>query len=123
LSKAKAGKIHDKKQLDQENWVSNIPVAIEGDLGYQGLQNQFVNVRLPHKKPKGKDLTEAQKQENREFSRQRVKCEHAHGGMKRYNSVAAVYRNRIPDFDDLLMLIAAGLWNFYLDIVENTWNR
>jgi DDE superfamily endonuclease len=84
-------------------------------LGYQGLQNQFVNVHLPHKKPKGKELTKAQKQENREFSRQRVKCEHAHAGMKRYNSVTAVYRNRIPDFDDRLMLIAAGLWNFYLD--------
>jgi hypothetical protein len=76
LSKAKAGKVHDKKQLDEEDWVSNIPndVVIEGDLGYQGLQNEFVNVHLPHKKPKGKELTEAQKQENLEFSSQRVKC-------------------------------------------------
>jgi membrane-bound lytic murein transglycosylase B len=117
LSKARAGKVHDKKQLDEEDWVSNIPdqVVIEGDLGYQGLQNEFVNVRLPHKKPRGKELTEQQKQENREFSAQRVKCEHAHAGMKRYNSVTAVYRNRVPDFDDRLMLNAAGLWNFYLD--------
>ena len=117
LSKATAGKVHDKKQLDENDWVSNIPdaVVIEGDLGYQGLQKEFVNVRLPHKKPKGQELTEAQKQENREFSSQRVKCEHAHAGMKRYNSVTAVYRNRIPDFDDRLMLNAAGLWNFYLD--------
>lgn len=84
-------------------------------MGYQGLQNEFVNVHLPHKKPKGKELTEAQKQENREFSSQRVKSEHAHAGMKRYNSVTAVYRNRVPDFDDRLMLNAAGLWNLYLD--------
>ena len=117
LSKARAGKVHDKKQLDEEDWVSNIPdqVVIEGDLGYQGLQNEFINVRLPHKKPRGKELTEEQKQENREFSAQRVKCEHAHAGMKRYNSITAVYRNRVPDFDDRLMLNAAGLWNFYLD--------
>ena len=83
LSKARAGKVHDKKQLDEEDWVSNIPdqVVIEEDLGYQGLQNEFVNVRLPHKKPRGKELTEEQKQENREFSAQRVKCEHAHAGM------------------------------------------
>jgi len=109
--------VHDKKQLDEEDWVSNIPdqVAIEGDLGYQGLQNEFVNVHLPHKKPRGKELTEEQKQENREFSSQRVKCEHAHAGMKRYNSVTAVYRNHVRDFDDHLMLNAAGLWNFYLD--------
>jgi hypothetical protein len=44
-----------------------------------------------------------------------VKCEHSHAGMKRYNSVTAVYRNRVTDFDDRLMLNAASLWNFYLD--------
>ena len=117
LSKARPGKVHDKRQLDEEEWIENIPdeVAIEGDLGFQGLQNEFVNVHLPHKKPRGKELTDEQKQKNREFSSQRVKCEHAHAGMKRYNSVTAVYRNRVFDFDDLLMVNAAGLWNFYLD--------
>lgn len=88
----------------------------EGDLGFQGLQNDYANIHLPHKKPKGKELSAQQKEENQEFSSQRVKCEHAHAGIKRYNSVTDVYRNRVPDFDDLLMLIAAGLWNFYLDV-------
>lgn len=117
LSKAREGKVHDKRQLDEEQWIENIPdaVVIEGDLGFQGLQNEFVNVRLPHKKPKGKELSEQQKQENREFSRQRVKCEHAHAGIKRYRAVTDVYRNRVPDFDDRLMLVATGLWNFYLE--------
>ncbi|NJL54692.1 transposase [bacterium] len=117
LTKARAGTVHDKRQLDEEDLVGNIPdeVAVEGDLGFQGLQNEFDNVHLPHKKPKGKELSEQQKQENREFSRQRVKCEHAHAGIKRYRSVTDVYRNRVPDFDDRLMLNAAGLWNLYLD--------
>lgn len=117
LTKARAGTVHDKRQLDEEDLVSNIPdeVAIEGDLGFQGLQNEFENVHLPHKKPKGKELSEQQKQENREFSRQRVKCKHAHAGIKRYRSVTDVYRSRVPDFDDRLMLNAAGLWNLYLD--------
>lgn len=118
LSKARGGKVHDKKQLDEEEWIENIPdeVAIEGDLGFQGLQNEFINVHLPHKKPRGQELTEAQKEENREFSRQRVICEHAHAGIKRCRSVADVYRNRVPDFDDRLMLNATGLWNFYLEV-------
>jgi hypothetical protein len=117
LSKARAGTVHDKRQLDEEDLVGYIPdaVAISGDLGFQGLQNEFDNIHLPHKKPKGKELSEQQKQENREFSRQRVKCEHAHAGIKRYRSVTDVYRNRVPDFDDRLMLNAAGLWNWYLD--------
>lgn len=120
LTKAKPGKIHDKRQLDEEEIVGNIPdqIPVEGDLGFQGLQNEFDNIHLPHKKPRGKELTAQQKEENREFSSQRVKCEHAHAGIKRYNSVTAVYRNRVPDFDDHLMLNAAGLWNFYLDVTE-----
>ena len=60
-------------------------------------------------------MSDQQKQENREFSRQRVKCEHAHAGIKRYRSVTDVYRNRVADFDDRLMLNATGLWNLYLD--------
>lgn len=117
LSKARPGSVHDKRQLDEEDLVGHIPdeVAVEGDLGFQGLQNEFENIHLPHKKPRGKELSEQQKQENREFSRQRVKCEHAHAGIKRYNAVTAVYRNRVTDFDDRLMLNATGLWNFYLD--------
>lgn len=119
LTKARPGTVHDKRQLAESEIVEAIPdeVSIEGDLGFQGLQNEFVNIQLPHKKPKGKELTEQQKQENREFSRQRVVCEHAHAGMKRYNAVSDVYRNRVPNFDDLLMLVAAGLWNLYLEVV------
>jgi DDE superfamily endonuclease/Helix-turn-helix of DDE superfamily endonuclease len=117
LTKAKPGKIHDKRQLDEEEIVENIPdeVAIEGDLGFQGLHNEFDNVHLPHKKPRGKELSEQQKEENRSFSAQRVKCEHAHAGIKRYNATTAIYRNRVTDFDDRLMLVATGLWNLYLD--------
>ncbi|KRH97701.1 transposase family protein, partial [Cylindrospermopsis sp. CR12] len=116
-TKTRAGKVHDKRLLHESEIVQYIPdeVAIEGDLGFHGLEKEFVNVHLPHKKPKGKELTQQQKEENRELSRQRVVCEHAHSGIKRYNCVHSVYRNRVTDFDDQLMLVSAGLWNFYLD--------
>ncbi len=40
--------------------------------------------------------------------------------MKRYNAVSAIYRNRVPDFDArLMMLTAAGLWNFYLEVAQS----
>jgi hypothetical protein len=79
------------------------------------LKNEFVNIRLPHKKPKGKELSDLQKQDNRAFSQERVKCEHAHAGIKRYRAVTDVYRNRVSDFDDRLMLNSVALWNLYLD--------
>lgn len=118
LTPAKEGRIHDKRQLDEENLIENIPshVKILGDSGFQGLQNEYVNIYLPQRKPKGKPLSSYYKRKNKKLNRQRVVCEHAHAGMKRYSAVSASYRNRVSDFDDHLMVTAAGLWNFYLEV-------
>jgi hypothetical protein len=127
LTKPRPGTVHDKRQLDEEDLVGNIPgeVAVAGDLGFQGLQNEFENIHLPHKKPKGKELSDQQKEENRAFSRQRVVCEQAHAGIKRYRAVTAVYRNHVPDCDARLMLNAVGLWHFYLEAasIERGWKK
>ncbi len=97
-------------------------VTIHVDLGFQGLQKEFVNIKIPRKKPKGKELTEQEKQLNREKSSVRVKCEHSISGVKRYNAAKALYRNHIKDLDVRgawrqpyrFMLTAVGLWNLYL---------
>ena len=89
-------------------------IAIEVDLGFLGIDKQYDNIHIPHKKPKGGELTAEQKTENRLLSQSRVMCENAFAGVKRYGAVSAVYRNCTEEFDDHLMLTAAGLWNFYL---------
>ena len=116
LSKAREGKLHDKRFQDEDDIAGSIPdeIPIEVDLGFLGLQKEYVNIRLPHRKPKGGELTTAQKEENRALSQSRVVCENAFAGVKRYNAVSGIYRNRKAGFDDDLMLTAAGLWNFYL---------
>lgn len=116
LSKAREGKVHDKRFHDEDDIAASVPdeIPLEVDLGFLGLQKEYVNIHLPHKKPRGGELSDAQKQENRALSQSRVVCENAFAGVKRYNAVSAIYRNRIEDFDDHLMLSAAGLWNFYL---------
>lgn len=116
LSKAREGKIHDKRAHDEDDIVGSIPdeIPVEVDSGFQGLQKQYYNIRLPHRKPRGKELSEVHKEDNRLLSSSRVVCENAFAGVKRYNAVHQIYRNRILDFDDRLMLTAAGLWNLYL---------
>jgi hypothetical protein len=42
------------------------------------------------------------------LSQSQVVCEAAFAGVKRYGAVSAIYRNRIEEFDDHLMLTAAG---------------
>jgi hypothetical protein len=116
FSTAYPGKTHDKGILNTEGWAEWIPdeVKIQGDLGFQGLQNEYVNVEIPHKKPKGGQLTDEQKAENQALARERVVGEHAFAGLKRYGIAAQVYRNRKETFDDRSIFTAAGLWNFYL---------
>lgn len=89
LSRAREGKLHDKKFHDEENIAGSIPddIPIEVDLGFQGLQKQYVNIRVPHKKPRGGTLTPEQQTENRILSQSRVGWEHAFAGVKRYGAV------------------------------------
>lgn len=117
LSHAYAGRHNDKGILNQEGWAEWIPdeVPIQGDLGFFGLQNEVVNVELPHKKPQGGQLSDEQKADNRALASERVVCEHSFAGLKRYGIAHQVYRNRIEGFDDRSMVTAAGLWNFYLE--------
>jgi hypothetical protein len=116
LSKAREGKLHDKKFHDEDDIAGSVPdeIPIELDLGFLGVDKQYDNIRIPHKKPRGGALSETQKAENRDLSQSRVLCENAFAGVKRYGAVSAVDRNRIEEFDDHLMLSATGLWNFYL---------
>jgi hypothetical protein len=116
LSKAREGKLHDKQFHDEEDIAGSIPdeIPIEVDLGFLGLQKEYDNIQLPYKKPRGGKLNAAHKEKNRVLSQSRVVCENAFAGVKRYSAVSAVYRNRVAEFDDHLMLTAAGLWNFYL---------
>jgi hypothetical protein len=116
LTQAREGKLHDKRLHDEDDIAGAVPdeMPIAVDLGFLELQKEYANIHLPHRKPKGGELSPAQKEENRALSQSRVLCENAFAGVKRYNAVSAIYRNRKAGFDDHLMLTAAGLWNFYL---------
>ncbi|OAV75769.1 hypothetical protein Barb7_00586 [Bacteroidales bacterium Barb7] len=61
---------------------------------------------MPAKKPKGKQLSEAQKKENKDISGFRITVEHAIGGIKKCRIVKERFRCRKFGFDDLVMLIA-----------------
>jgi len=118
LTPTKEGRIHDKKIHDYYDLIGAIPDEIEVlmDSGFQGVQKEYDNLRLPHKKPKGGELTPEQLEYNRRLSQERIFCENAFAGVKRYNAVSSIYRNRVPEFDDPLILIPCGLWNFYLEV-------
>ena len=109
------GKKHDKKIADEENVQFPEGTDLDKDTGFQGYEPDGVNTHQPTKKPRGGQLTEAQKQENRLLSSLRVVVEHVIGGVKRLHIVKDVFRNKKEDFDDLVMELACGLYNFRSD--------
>lgn len=116
LTKTKSGRRHDKRLADKENLFENIPkdVDVYTDTAFIGEDRVHKRLFLPKKKPKGRNLTEDEKQMNKIISSYRVIAEHAIGGMKRYQSLTQIYRNRKKYFDDTLILLCSGLWNYHL---------
>lgn len=118
LSKTVEGKQHDFAMLKAQAPPRCIPVNVRQrvDLGFKGYQKQYPNhtVSMPERKPRTRELSPTVKEQNKRKSRIRVLVEHALGGIKRLNIVAAVFRNKAKDFDDQAMLIACGLWNYHL---------
>ena len=96
------------------------------DLGYLGLVADYdvpshsLPHSLPHRKPhrskKRPDatLTGAQRAENAAHARRRVKVEHAISGAKRLGCVAQTCRNKSAVFNDRLLALACGIWNWHL---------
>lgn len=112
LSKTYDGSIHDKKILDEQPLSLPMGITIWQDTGFLGHKPVNATVMMPTKKPKGKQLTDIQKQENRKISSFRILVEHAIGGVKKCRIVKERFRCRKFGFDDLVMLIACGLHNF-----------
>ncbi len=115
LSPTKSGRRHDKRLLDKIG-VENIPSEVTAwiDTGFMGLQKTHPNVQMPARGTKKKPLTQGERENNRLISHFRVKVEHAIGGIKRLRAVTDVYRNHKPNFDDKLMLLSTGIWNYHL---------
>lgn len=112
LSPPKKGKIHDKKQLEQAGWDDKLPDDVQrfGDLGYFGMNGE--NWHLPHKKPKGGELTKQQKRKNKKHAKGRIGVEHNIRGMKIFRRIGGLVTIRDNDFLYNTLLASANLANF-----------
>jgi hypothetical protein len=125
LGRTFSGHQHDYRMLKQEfppelDWFIDLHVQV--DLGYLGMQSDYRGDRIdiPTKKPRksqkhpNPQWSDTHKAANTALSQVRLFIEHAIGGMKPYNILVQVFRNRKADFEDDAVGICAGLWNFAL---------
>ncbi len=118
LSKTVEGKRHDFTMLKDLAPPEYIPVNVRQrvDLGFKGYQKQYPRhlISMPVRKPRTRVLSQTVKEQNARKSRIRVLVEHAIGGIKRFRITTDVFRNKLKGFDDAVMLISSGLWNYHL---------
>lgn len=118
VTETEEGKKHDFKIYKDDGIGDALPEDIPCfvDTGFQGIETESpkLTVVMPKKKPRGGELLVEEKVSNKETSRRRILSEHAIGGVKRYGIVSDVCRNHRRGLDDEVMMVACGLWNYYL---------
>ena len=112
LSETYPGRIHDKRIGDVEEPAFPPDIGLFQDTGFQGYHPSGVTIYQPKKKPKGRELSAAEKAENKIISSIRILVEHIIAGVKRCRIVKDVLRNTKLFFADQVMEIACGLHNF-----------
>jgi len=116
VTKQKSGRRHDKRLADKDDTFKQLPETVTAwaDTAFVGEEKDHKNIRIPKKKPKGRQLTYDEKETNKIISSYRVIVEHAIGGIKRYRCMSERLRNRKPFIDDQFLLLSSGLWNYHL---------
>jgi hypothetical protein len=119
LSDTHEGSTHDKPIADTMPYPLAQGSELLQDLGFQGFRLDGVQITQPHKKPRGKALSEEQKAENRQISHRRVRIEHIICSVKRCPIVKETIRLWKGTARDMVMAICCGLHNFRLRL--NPW--
>lgn len=109
------GKKHDKKVADETDYQLPQGSQLYQDSGFQGFTLAGVTIIQPQKKPRGKPLSPADKENNQAISKVRIRVEHAISGVKRYRIVKDKLRNWKDGFRDQVMETCCGLHNFRLN--------
>lgn len=107
ISDTVPGSVHDKKLYDESGVSHQLAEdeAMMGDSGFQGIQHEHQAV-LPTKKPKGAELSAAQKERNRQISRVRVVVENTIAQIKTFAVIKAVYRHSREGYNTIFRIVA-----------------
>ena len=112
LSETHPGRIHDKRLADTTPYPLPAGSQLLQDLGFQAFTLDGVDILHPTKKPRGRELTRAQKARNRKLARRRVRIEHVNSRVKRCRMLKETIRVWKAGIRDMVMAIGCALHNF-----------
>ena len=114
LSETHPGKVHDKRVADSTPYPLPQGSHLLQDLGFLGFTLEGVTIEMPKKKPKGGELTDAQKAANHAKSCRRIYIEHVNSSVKRLRILKDVCRLTLSGIRDMVVEIGCALHNFRL---------
>ncbi len=114
LSATYEGRWHDKSLADDEAYVLPPNSVLYQDLGFQGLTVVHVEIRQPHKTPRGGELSPEAKAANRHLAQLRIRIEHVISSIKRCRIVKDKLRLWREHIHDRVMAACCGLHNLRL---------
>jgi len=107
------GKRHDYRIYKKNHPDLPEDVMSMYDLGFLGVEKDYQKQKssLPIKREKGCELTEIQREYNRNHSAKRIVIEHAICRIKKYRIMDDVFRNRLRKYDKVSDIVS-GLVNY-----------
>lgn len=112
LSPTVAGTRHDKKIADASPSPLPLGSLLLQDLGFLAFTLEGVTTCTPHRTPRGGQLTDEQKADNRLLASCRVRSEHVNRSVKRCRILKDSMRLRRVGTRDQVMEIGCSLHNF-----------
>ena len=116
LSDTYAGSVHDKRIADASPYCLPKGSWLLQDLGFWAFVLEEVECLTPFKKPRGGELTPAQKAFNHQLAAVRIRIEHVNSSVKRCRIVKEICRLRVVGAQDAVMEIACSLHNFRITL-------
>jgi hypothetical protein len=105
----KTGKASDINIFREQQKKFNVEQKFTGDKGYQG----GINIKTPQKKPRGKELTESQKEGNKEISSERIYVENVIRLVKIFRAAKERFRMKGNKYEQIILTIC-GLVRLFM---------
>ena len=88
-------------------------IRVNGDSGFQGIEEYHKNSETPKKRSKKRRLTKEEKANNKRLAKERVLVEHINRRLKVFKILSLRYRNRRKRYG-LRSNLLCGIYNFEL---------
>jgi len=109
----KKGRRHDYDIYKENHPIIPKQVVSVFDLGYLGVEKDFPQQlsTLPYRKKRNLDLSEEEKEYNKNHSKKRIVIEHTICRLKKYRILSDIFRNRLRKYNRISDIVA-GLVNY-----------